>query len=82
MSFCGLLAAALFDKVRLCSDCAGWFFERDMQTESGLCKRCHREQEAKIFDHARKRLRSSTENLADLTDQYKKKPCHKEHSKP
>ena len=73
MSSCGLLAAALFNKVKFCPDCEGWFLESKMWTLSGLCKKCHKWQENKIFDHANKKLRSSTENLTDLIDHYKKK---------
>ena len=81
MSFCEMLSAALFDKVKICGDCEGWFLERNMQTISGLCMKCHIWQENKIFDHVNKRLRSSKENLSDLTQQYKKKPCPEDHSK-
>ena len=66
MSFCGLLAAALFDKVKLCPDCEGWFLESKMRTLTGLCKKCHKWQENKIFDHANKKLRSSTEKTPNL----------------
>ena len=73
MSTCGLLSAILFKKVKNCIDCGGFFLESKMRTSSGLCKRCHKWQESKIFDHANKKLRSSTENITDLIDQYKKK---------
>ena len=82
MSLCGLLAAVMSKKVTFCVDCEGWFNESQMQTPSGLCKKCNKIQEDKIFDHAKKKLRSSTENLVDLIEQYKKKECPKEQSKP
>ena len=73
MSFCSLMFASLFNKVKERGDCNGWFLEEHFRTSSGLCFKCHTAQESKIFDHAKKRLRTSKENLTDLTQQYKKK---------
>ena len=73
MSFCELLCASLFNKVKVCGDCEGWFLEQTFRTASGLCDKCHTHQEQKIFDHANKRLKASAENLTDLTQGYKKK---------
>ena len=93
MSFCELLCASLFNKVRLCDECEGWYLEHKVSKKSGLCARCHEALDWKsstIFDHDNKRLRISTESLNrvgakdpddGLTKQYTKKKCQKESQK-
>ena len=79
MSFCELLWSSLFNKVKVCGDCEGWFLREKFSANSGLCFRCHNHQEKKIFDHSIKRLKASKENLTDLTQGYKKeKICRQE----
>ena len=70
MSLCDLVCNILLKKVKICSDCEGWFPSEELETPSGLCSRCHKDQEAKI---SKKRHKSSKENLTDLTQGYRKK---------
>ena len=86
MSFCELFCASLFNKVRLCEECEGWFLEHKVNKNSGFCEKCHKDSGwngSLIFDHPNKRLRASTETLTKdtqngLTKQYTKKKCQKE----
>ena len=93
MSFCELLCASLFNKVRLCEECEGWYLEHKMNKKSGFCEKCHKDSDwtgSTIFDHPNKRLRISTETLNKdpvqdplngLTKQYTKKKCRTESQK-
>ena len=93
MSFCELLCASLFNKVRLCDECEGWYLEYKIDPKSGLCAKCHKDLDwtgSTVFDHSSKKLRISTENLTKdpkkdplngLTKQYTKKQCRTESQK-
>ena len=72
MSFCELLFKVLFSKVKVCEDCEGWFLYDNFNIASDLCHKCDKLQQSQIFDHSRKRLAKSNE---DLTKEYKKKKC-------
>ena len=54
-------------RIKMCIQCERWFEDDYFNEDTGLCGNCHKIQEDKIFDHAKKRLKTSRENLADLT---------------
>ena len=67
MSLCDLFCNILLKKVKICSDCEGWFPSEELETSSGLCSRCHKDQEAKISKHSKKGLkRESNRSNPDI----------------
>ena len=66
MSFCGLLLASLFNGIKFCKECQGWFFIQDFIIEKSLCTRC--DFSRKILDKTKKKKHKPlVENHIDLT---------------
>ena len=73
MDLCNFLWSGLLCKIKKCVERQKWFSDEHFSITTGRCLNCHALQESKIFDHANKKLKSSKENLTDLTQEYKKK---------
>ena len=66
MRVCCLFIRALFDRVKLCEDCEGWFLLQDFIVEKNLCTRC--DFYKKILDNSKKKHEPPVENYVDLTN--------------
>ena len=67
MNLATFLWCVFICRIKRCIECERWFEDDYFNEDTGLCYRCHKIQENKIFDHTKKRLRTSKENLTDLT---------------
>ena len=66
MSFCSLLLASLFNGIKFCKECQGWFLVQDFIIEKVLCTRC--DFSRKILDKTKKKKHEPpVENYIDLT---------------